>query len=750
MADVILDEWLHTPLSDITLETPVHIQQYLDESRLDVERTKNHMEAYPRVLTPQEVNDRTIKQTIEKRIFNIKSFFYTKGDRLGAGGFGDVYKLARRRIETVDDSVIKIQLRENTDMGQDHKIPKEVEFLRMLSNLTFCPEYNDEYRQAAQQYIVMERIKGLTLDDLTLEKHNDMEHREVQPWAFDMISQLFGAIDYLAQLEIHHGDLKGSNVMVEEITNRLVLVDFGFMYQGNHTPDPRNATLIFNPPEVIPKDLTTRRADHTRFGRVSHEGVDVWSMGLLMFCVLHGNYPYLYGRHDWPDPIHSNEVLKIHVDLGLFADLIEGTLDKYANRRWNMRAIYNWIERTKHQVSDQPHKVPFARPGESMVPFERPAPRSAYDTLPDLRPVITPIASPSTTSPMITANTSSSGATTVYVTPNINGLSSMSYPSTHGFTPIASPSSTSPNITNNTSSSGATTVFVTPNISGLSSTLYPSTQGSSQVTSGARFRNNYDSDLTSEPHVWINTATPAILSTPENIGPDRPGGGEQMYRQPGTRLHPIEISSSDTTPATDDGAVTQDSPPNPFADIPSLRMNKRKRRKPNTPVLESMSFGKDLNDGRRQRKVYPPSRHLAQCAPVAIYQTLIPEDQEEDKYPLFYDHPTEDDNLPRRRLTARYRRVDNRAELEKLELLRQFHRQYHNQHTQTYRDYEDQPSSEMVQFDGLYGTGNANDNMGYYPKARQFNKRLCVCVFIIMFVITVLAGIGGLIYYSVK
>jgi len=282
-----------------------------------------------------DAEDLATKRAIESRMYQARYLFYDTETLLGEGGFGKIFNIVRREVTTHHDAVLKRQLVKNTRLVPGTATPSEAFFMQLLSEQPFSPTFYDEYRKGKFQYFIMEKIIGKDLNTLCKEK-SAVKPCKKQTWAFSLTKQLYCAVAHLSSLKIHHGDLKLDNVMVRAVDNRLVLIDYGFMYRGNDGPVNRHPTTICTPPEV----------DSRCYGSPSHDKSDVWAMGIVIYSMLHGIYPYPSLTHRL-DPLGSGLELSIDPNyVVVFSGLLRGTLVRNANDRWTLSEIASWIETT--------------------------------------------------------------------------------------------------------------------------------------------------------------------------------------------------------------------------------------------------------------------------------------------------------------------------------------------------------------------------------------------------------------------
>jgi serine/threonine protein kinase len=134
-------------------------------------------------------------------------------------------------------------------------------------------------------YIIQEFCKNKTLLELLNkreEKH--LTEIEVQNYIFQLIQGLY----YLKMNNIIHRDIKPSNLLLDEKLE-LKIGDFGLStkIKDNEGKKEQLGTLNFMAPEIwkVPKD------------GYSYE-VDIWSMGIVMYNLLTGTFPFKVSKND--------------------------------------------------------------------------------------------------------------------------------------------------------------------------------------------------------------------------------------------------------------------------------------------------------------------------------------------------------------------------------------------------------------------------------------------------------------------
>ncbi|VDO03855.1 unnamed protein product [Rodentolepis nana] len=124
--------------------------------------------------------------------------------------------------------------------------------------------------------LVQEYANGGEIFDY-LVAHGKMHEREARA----KFRQLVSAIDYCHSKNIVHRDLKAENILLDSDLN-VKVADFGLA--NTFVPDQKLTTFCGSPPYAAPELFLGIR--------YHGPGVDVWSMGVLLFTLVVGHLPF--------------------------------------------------------------------------------------------------------------------------------------------------------------------------------------------------------------------------------------------------------------------------------------------------------------------------------------------------------------------------------------------------------------------------------------------------------------------------
>lgn len=239
-------------------------------------RPDNRQSSFPRGPRDRH-NDRgrekvIIRQLYPDQIYCIKSAkapnVYERVLQVGEGTYGKVYK-AKHKITGEFVAMKKLRL-ESEKEGFPITAVREIKLLQSFDheNVVGLVEMMIESNQIYMVFDYLDHdLTGLlTHPELKLEEC----HRKY------IFKQLMEGLNYLHKKRIIHRDIKGSNILLDNI-GRLKIADFGLarpmkVVNGDEKPDYTNRviTIWYRPPELL--------LGSTDYGRE----VDVWGVGCLL------------------------------------------------------------------------------------------------------------------------------------------------------------------------------------------------------------------------------------------------------------------------------------------------------------------------------------------------------------------------------------------------------------------------------------------------------------------------------------
>ncbi|HEV7629071.1 MAG TPA: serine/threonine-protein kinase, partial [Streptomyces sp.] len=201
---------------------------------------------------------------------------YRLGGVLGRGGMGTVW---RGEDETLGRSVAVKELRFPSSVEEDEKQrlitrtlreAKAIARIRSGSAVTVFDVVDEDDRP----WIVMELIEGSSLADRI---------REDGPLKPERAAEVgLAVLDVLRAAHregVLHRDVKPSNVLLEDVTGRVVLTDFGIAkVEGD--PSVTSTGMLVGAPSYISPERAR--------GKPPGPPADLWSLGALLYAAVEG------------------------------------------------------------------------------------------------------------------------------------------------------------------------------------------------------------------------------------------------------------------------------------------------------------------------------------------------------------------------------------------------------------------------------------------------------------------------------
>ncbi len=199
---------------------------------------------------------------------------YELRERVGVGGFGEVYR-AYQPVVGRDVAVKVIMPQHAQDPEFVKRFETEARLVARLEHPHIVPLY-DYWQGPGGAYLVMRWLRGGSL----------YEALQRGPWqlepAIRLLGQIAGALDRAHQQGVVHRDVKPGNIVLDE-QEYAYLTDFGIakdlMRRTLAQSGGLTGSLLYMSPEQVQ-------------GQPATPQVDQYSLGVVMYEVLSGEYPF--------------------------------------------------------------------------------------------------------------------------------------------------------------------------------------------------------------------------------------------------------------------------------------------------------------------------------------------------------------------------------------------------------------------------------------------------------------------------
>jgi tRNA A-37 threonylcarbamoyl transferase component Bud32 len=248
---------------------------------------------------------------------------YVVGERLGAGGFGEVFR-ARHAVIDREVAIKILHEKYSTDPEAVARFVAEARAVNRVSHPGIVEIFDFGELANGRQYCVMELVRGTTLRDV-------LRARERLPLdeALPILRAIAGALDAAHAAGIAHRDLKPDNVFVLE-AGGVKLIDFGLakLVREQDAPMTQTGAVFGTPMYMSPEQCR---------GKSVTTATDAYSFGVLAYQVLVGEPPFsgdalelaLHHLNDPPQrPSARRADLTAHVDRLLLALLAKDPAER--------------------------------------------------------------------------------------------------------------------------------------------------------------------------------------------------------------------------------------------------------------------------------------------------------------------------------------------------------------------------------------------------------------------------------------
>src|SRR5205085_5872737 len=282
--------------------------------------------------------------------------------RVGGGGMGSVYQARDKRLA---DRLCAVK--EMIELFADHSqrtkavedFKREAEVLAQLDHPSI-PTVFDYFIGGGRYYLVMRWIGGGDLAEQMRLRGGIVDEAAITKWAI----QICDVLHYIHSQKppIIYRDLKPANLMIDDKSSRVMLVDFGIARIVRPTEKGVTAigTMGYAPPELFAGKVEPRS--------------DIYSLGATIFHMLTGSDPQdnpllIFDFSKNPRPRQINPNISLEMESILMRSEAHKPEDLHASALEFMRTLEEHSTRLESRPRPEPQRMSsnYARPSNPAV-----------------------------------------------------------------------------------------------------------------------------------------------------------------------------------------------------------------------------------------------------------------------------------------------------------------------------------------------------------------------------------------------
>ena len=310
--------------------------------------------------TNQQIDEGNFKTKEELKVFleqNYPEFFenFELSEYIASGSSGNVFKgIYKQNKKQVAIKVLKNRYnKEKKDKEKIlSRIKQEMDISSKLHNINIMETYAYINKNENCNFCVLEYGKNGDLENFI---RNLLKRFIISETAANYFGkQILEGLEYLhKRCKIVHMDIKPGNILIDaglsaKIADFSVSCSYAHFEPENLVKFPFVGTGKFMPPEIIEKANMKIKES---------EKIDIYSLGVTLYCLFYGMYPYklheVKGK-DYDKILEKIKNEKLEFPEGrkissLFKDFLIKTLEKDYSKRINLREASNhpWIKASK-------------------------------------------------------------------------------------------------------------------------------------------------------------------------------------------------------------------------------------------------------------------------------------------------------------------------------------------------------------------------------------------------------------------
>ena len=262
---------------------------------------------------------------------------YVIEERLGAGGFGEVF----RAVERSPRRLVALKF-VRSELASDpvfvERFEREVNAMADVEHPNVVPIYAYKL-EPGLQYFAMRYVAGGSLDALLDERRPSLED------VLDVLAGVAEGLDHCHARGIVHRDLKPANVLVDAESGRGLLTDFGIALAQDFSTLTGPGNLLGTPLYMAPETVMGGRATPAS---------DLWALGAMAYRVATDTLPRGHGQPPDTEPVppsRRNDRLGPDVDRVLLRALSRDPSRRHPDARAFVSDLRSALEQPAHRTT---------------------------------------------------------------------------------------------------------------------------------------------------------------------------------------------------------------------------------------------------------------------------------------------------------------------------------------------------------------------------------------------------------------
>ena len=197
---------------------------------------------------------------------------------IGQGKYSIIYKAKRVPGENEKQYAMKILRKLKLNKVDYEAMRREIEVMQMLDEEDNVAKFIETGESFEYVYIVMEYVPSVDLKTYYTKNKSEFTLDTIHT----ISKQLLEIVNSLHNKCIIHRDIKADNIIYNQETNQITLIDFGLsriIGNGEYIYNEPFGTLGYAAPEILQGDAYDK-------------SVDIFSIGVLIYYLIYGIFPF--------------------------------------------------------------------------------------------------------------------------------------------------------------------------------------------------------------------------------------------------------------------------------------------------------------------------------------------------------------------------------------------------------------------------------------------------------------------------